>query len=91
MPLDGIVTYALVNDLSTELVTGRMTKIHQPTDHELIITVRKNGQNKNLLLSVHPNYARVHLTSEKYTNPKEPPLFCMVLRKYLGSGFIKSV
>ena len=91
MPLDGIVTYALVNDLSTELVTGRMTQIHQPTDHELIITVRKNGQNKNLLLSVHPNYARVHLTSEKYTNPKEPPLFCMVLRKYLGSGFIKSV
>ncbi len=91
MPFDGIVTYALVNELKAELETGRINKIHQPTEHELILVVRQGGKNKNLLLSVHPSYARVHLTDEKYTNPKEPPLFCMVLRKYLGSGFIRSI
>ncbi|NIK10729.1 Rqc2 family fibronectin-binding protein [Alkalibacillus almallahensis] len=90
MPFDGVVTRAITNEL-TSLQGGRIQKIYQPTDSELILTVRSGGKNHSLLISTHSSYARIHLTNEKYTNPKEPPMFCMVLRKYLGAGFIESV
>ncbi|MGM8214411.1 Rqc2 family fibronectin-binding protein [Bacillaceae bacterium W0354] len=91
MAFDGIVTRAITTELIDRLQHGRISKIYQPTEHELIITVRKNGKNENLLLSIHPNYARLHLTTEKFSNPQEPPMFCMVLRKHLNSGFIEKI
>src|SRR5699024_11952983 len=36
-------------------------------------------------------YARFHITNEKFVNPEEPPLFCMVLRKHLTASFIESI
>ncbi|GEL75934.1 Rqc2 family fibronectin-binding protein [Tenuibacillus multivorans] len=91
MAFDGIVTRAVTQELNEALTSGRITKIYQPTEHELIFTVRQNSKNKNLLISIHPNYARLHLTNEKFNNPKEPPMFCMVLRKHLSAGFIEKV
>uniref|UniRef100_UPI00036A6087 Rqc2 family fibronectin-binding protein n=1 Tax=Alkalibacillus haloalkaliphilus TaxID=94136 RepID=UPI00036A6087 len=90
MPFDGIVTRAITNEL-TKLEGGRIQKIFQPTNSELILTVRNKGQNYSLLISTHSSYARVHFTDQKFTNPKEPPMFCMVLRKYLAAGFIEKI
>ncbi|MRG85459.1 Rqc2 family fibronectin-binding protein [Salinibacillus xinjiangensis] len=91
MSFDGVVTRAVVHELSKELTTGRILKIYQPTNSELIFTVRSNGKNHSLLLSVHPSYARLHLTQDSLKNPKEPPMFCMLLRKYLSGGFIEAI
>ncbi|WP_188205751.1 Rqc2 family fibronectin-binding protein [Alkalibacillus aidingensis] len=91
MPFDGIVTRAVTHELKENIEGGRIQKIYQPTDSEIIINVRKQGNNHNLLISTHSSYARIHLTNQKYTNPKEPPMFCMVLRKYLAAGFIDSI
>lgn len=87
MSFDGLFTRAMVNELSQTINGGRINKIHQPSKNEIIITVRANGRNHKLLLSVHPSYARVQLTNEPYENPTEPPMFCMLLRKHL-EGFI---
>src|SRR5699024_8770705 len=57
----------------------------------LIFTIRNQRQNHTLLLSIHPTYARFHLTAATYLNPKEPPMFCMLLRKHLVGGFIESI
>ncbi|GAB4072409.1 NFACT RNA binding domain-containing protein [Barrientosiimonas marina] len=91
MPYDGIVTRAVTNDLQEKIIPGRIAKIHQPTDTELIITIRSQGQNHSLLLSVHSVYARMHVTHETYQNPKEPPMFCMLLRKHLSGAVIESL
>lgn len=91
MPFDGIVTHALTNDLKSLLTGGKINKIHQPTSTEMMISVRNNGKNHALLLSVHPSYARVHLTAEKMKNPAEPPMFCMVMRKHLQSAIIREI
>lgn len=91
LAFDGIVTRAITNELAEKLENGRITKIYQPTEHDLVINVRNKGKNENLLISIHPNYARVHFTDEKLLNPKEPPMFCMVLRKHLTSGIIEKV
>lgn len=91
MPFDGIVTKAVTEELTSELINGKLTKIHQPTDSELILTIRNNQKNHRLLLSIHPTYARLHLTEETYQNPKEPPMYCMVLRKHLSGAFLEEI
>ncbi len=91
MSFDGIFTRAVVRELSSLLKGGRITKIHQPVNNEVILLVRAGGQNHKLLLSAHPNYARVHITNETQENPSEPPMFCMVLRKHLEGGFLENI
>src|SRR5690625_1705847 len=91
MPFDGIVTKAVTEDLQATLTDGRINKIYQPTNTELLITVRNNRKNFTLLLSVHPSYSRFHLTEEKFQNPEQPPMFCMHMRKYLNGGFIREI
>lgn len=91
MPFDGVVTRAVTYELNKHLIGGRITKIHQPTPTELLLTVRQKGTNYLLLLSAHSNYARFHLTSNRLMNPETPPMFCMHLRKYLLGGFIRAI
>ncbi|WP_339261713.1 Rqc2 family fibronectin-binding protein [Lysinibacillus sp. FSL K6-3209] len=90
MAFDGLFTYSMTTDLQ-KLVTGRITKIHQPNAQEVVLQIRANGGNHKLLFSIHPSYARVHLTEQTIENPAEPPMFCMLLRKHLEGGFISSI
>ncbi|MFC3040274.1 NFACT family protein [Virgibacillus xinjiangensis] len=91
MPFDGIVTRAVTEELKRELLPGKIAKIHQPTESELVFTVRSRGKKHTLLFSIHPTYARFHLTDDVYQNPKEPPMFCMVLRKHLSGAIIEEI
>src|SRR5690625_300493 len=91
MPFDGIVTRAVTNELQQSLTGGRVNKIYQPTKTEIVLTVRHNRQNHSLLLSIHPSYARFHLTDDTYRNPNEPPMFCMLLRKHIGGAIIEDI
>lgn len=91
MSFDGMFTYAITEELKKELANGRISKIHQPYKNELIFIIRANGGNHRLLLSAHPSYARIHLTTESYENPSEPPMFCMLLRKHLEGGVIERI
>ncbi|MFC4404635.1 Rqc2 family fibronectin-binding protein [Gracilibacillus xinjiangensis] len=91
MVFDGIVTRAIAHELNKNLSSGRVLKIYQPTDTELLFTVRHFGKNKQLLISAHSSYARLHLSNDRYENPTEPTMFCMMLRKYLSGSFIESV
>lgn len=91
MPFDGIVTRAITNELSQRLVPGKITKIQQPTNTEIILTIRSQGENHALLLSIHPTYSRIHITNESFQNPAEAPMFCMVLRKHLNGAILESI
>lgn len=91
MPFDGIVTRAVTNELQEKLLPGKITKIYQPTNYDLLLTIRSKGENHSLLLSVHPSYARFHLTEQSYQNPAEPPMFCMVLRKHLQGAILEHI
>ena len=90
MAFDGLFTTAMVKELQI-LKEGRISKIHQPNTQELVFLIRSGGKNHRLLISIHPSYSRIQLTDEAITNPPEPPMFCMVLRKHLEGGFITSI
>lgn len=87
MALDGMFLYALVKELQ-RLVGGKIAKIYQPFEREVILHIRAQGQTHRLLLSADPTYPRLYLTKEQVPNPDQPPLFCMVLRKHLEGGII---
>src|SRR5699024_1732575 len=91
MPFDGIVTKAVTEELTDQSVPGKITKIYQPTETELILTIRRKRKNHDLLISIHPTYARIHLTNDQYKNPQEPPMFCMVLRKHLAGAIVEKI
>ena len=48
MALDGLVIHSLVDELSTKLVGGKVDKVHQPEDDEIVLYIRNNKE-KGLL------------------------------------------
>lgn len=90
MALDGLVIYALTEELQ-KLVGGRITKIHQPSDHDIVMLIRSQKENYRLLMSANPTYPRVHLSKQSYINPLEAPMFCMLMRKHCENGIIQSI
>jgi predicted ribosome quality control (RQC) complex YloA/Tae2 family protein len=91
MSFDGVFTHKMVQELTEHLAFGRISKIHQPYDNEIVLVIRSQGKNHKLLLSAHPSYARVHLTEMVYANPNTPPNFAMMLRKYLDGAILESI
>lgn len=90
MALDGIVVRAITAELQ-RCVGARIHKIHQPTEHDLVLSVRGGGLNSKLLLSANPTYPRTHFTTATYVNPLEAPMFCMLMRKHCEGGVIEAV
>lgn len=91
MSFDGLFTRAMTKELTELLKGGRINKIHQPYQHEIIMVIRANGKNHKLLISAHPAHARVQITDENYDNPAEPPMFCMLLRKHLEGYILENI
>ena len=88
MPLDAICLTAVLDELRGSLVGGKIDKIYQPSRDEVVLSVRCTDGNRKLLLSGSPNHPRLHFTTLPRENPAEPPMFCMLLRKYLTSARI---
>ena len=90
MSFDGIFLHHMTAELQP-LVGGRIQKINQPFDQELVLTVRSASKSHKLLLSAHPVFGRVQLTKTDFQNPQNPNNFVMILRKYLAGAFIEQI
>ena len=91
MSFDGFFLHHMVEELRRELVNGRIQKINQPFEQELVLQIRSNRQSHRLLLSAHPVFGRIQLTQTTFENPAQPSTFIMVLRKYLQGALIESI
>ncbi len=86
MAFDGMFLYFLRHELEEKVMGARVDRIHQPARDEIIIALRWKGGAGKLLLSANAGGARAHFTQAAPENPKQPPMFCMLLRKHLGSA-----
>ncbi|MBU3827818.1 MAG: NFACT family protein [Candidatus Lactobacillus pullistercoris] len=91
MAFDGLFIYSLLKDLSPTLTGGRLSKIYQPFDKDLIFVFRKERKNYQLLISANAQYPRMYLTSQTMNNPDKAPTFVMVLRKYLEGSILQKI
>ena len=91
MALDAIVLSAIKQELDERIVGARIDKIQQPERDSILISVRNNGENMRLLVNAGAGSGRIQLTNVSYENPAEPPMFCMLLRKYLTGARIEKL
>lgn len=91
MAYDGIMMHQVKNSLIDTIKGGRINKIYQISKYELLFQVRANRKNYQLLISSHPMYARVQLTSLSYPTPESPNPLTMLYRKLLEGGYIKEI
>ncbi len=86
MGIDGIYLYQLKTELADGLQNARIDKIHQPSKEELVLLLRSASGGKRLLISIRPSAPRLNFTTNTFENPQEPPMFCMLMRKYLSGA-----
>ena len=85
MAFDGAFLHKTLEELKSA-IGCHVDKIYQPSREELVFTLRKKGFVERLLITVKSGNARLHFTNNKYENPETPPMFCMLMRKYLNAA-----
>ena len=91
MAFDGIVTKAVVSELNTCLINGKINKIFEPNKNEILLGIYSRGKNYCLDISIDSVNYRINLTTNSKPNPQNVLNFCMVLRKHLTGGTIKRI
>lgn len=76
------------------LIGSRIQKIQQPTRRDFIFSLRNNAESRRLYININPAIYHIAFTNPKSEEirgikiPKQPPMFCMLLRKYLEGNKI---
>ncbi|WP_294836434.1 NFACT family protein [uncultured Lactobacillus sp.] len=91
MAFDGLFIHSLLNSVKPKIINGRLSKIYQPFEQDLVLTFRKERKNIQLLLSANAQYPRFYITNQTIANPDKAPTFVMVLRKYLEGSVLQSI
>ncbi len=90
MAFDGCFLHKIIYELS--FCEGSFVdKIHQPSKDELVFLLRTSQGAKRLFISARQGSARIQITGNAPENPAVPPMFCMLLRKHLGSSVLLSI
>ncbi|MFR1722631.1 NFACT family protein [Emergencia timonensis] len=91
MAFDGIITCAMVKELQNKIYLGKIEKVYQPENDELVFHIHTKTGNVKLFASVGSAHARLHFIEENPKNPPVPLAFCMLLRKHLQGGRIVEI
>lgn len=92
MALDGLVIHSIVDELHKKLLGGKIDKVYQPENDEVVLHIRNNKENFKLVLSCSASNPRVYLANNyKKENPINAPMFCMLFRKYIQGGNIVNI
>lgn len=91
MALDGIFLSRVKDEITQRVLQFRVEKVQQPTKDEIVLVFRGKGGAHRLLICVRSDSPRVHFTTQTIENPAAPPMFCMLLRKYLTAAKLTAV
>lgn len=89
--MDVFLIRGITEELKKEIRDGFINKIYQLNRFDLLLRIRRQGEEKNLLISTHPDYSRCHLTEKKYATPSAPPRFAAYLRKHLTGARVVDI
>jgi predicted ribosome quality control (RQC) complex YloA/Tae2 family protein len=81
----------VMGECAPVLAGGWIQKMYQPTDRTVVLEIRAPGRTHRLLISCHPDTARIHITTAAFQNPPTPPPFCQFLRAHLQGARIDKI
>ncbi len=91
MALDGITIACIADELSRTILDGRIYKIAQPENDELLLTIKTGNGQYRLLISAGASLPFLYLTETNKPSPMTAPNFCMLLRKHVQNGRITAI
>ncbi|MBP5493581.1 MAG: NFACT family protein [Lachnospiraceae bacterium] len=91
MAFDGFCIKRITKEYSELFTDGRISKVIQPNNFDIILVIKKEKDTYNLFVSANPSMSYTYLVKDKGEAPKNALNFCMVLRKYIANGKILSV
>ena len=91
MAFDGITIANIVHELRETLLDGRINKIAQPEEDELLLAIKTPSGMKRLYISASASLPLIYLTDTNKPSPMVAPNFCMLLRKHINNGRITDV
>src|SRR5580765_6093801 len=93
MPFDALTISAVRDELEQTVVGGRVQGVLVPGPLAVCLEIYRSGVGRSrLLLSAHPQHARVHLIGKAPgRDPQQQPTLLLLLRKYVRGGTITGV
>jgi len=91
LSFDGITLRAVINEIAQQVLGAKIEKVSSIDSRSILLNLHQNGKYRQLLLSAHPENARLHLTSQKRITSDLPSSFCMKLRKDIEDGRITDI
>ena len=94
---DSLTLKAWIEENNEFLTGARIQKIQQPTRKDFVLTLRSKGESKKLYININPQFHHICFMSKENEEkrlieiPQKPPMFCMLLRKYLENALISRV
>ncbi|MBQ9756004.1 MAG: NFACT family protein [Clostridia bacterium] len=91
MPQDAFTLKYLCNELNEVFKGGKVNRITQPNNDEIVLTIYTGKRTEKLLLNVNPSSPRIGIIAQEKESPLTAPNFCMLMRKHLLSATLEGV
>ena len=91
MAFDGITISNIVKELNDTILNGRIAKIAQPENDELLLTIKPAKGQVRLVISASASLPLIYLSRDNKPSPVTAPNFCMLLRKHIANGRIVGI
>lgn len=91
MAFDACMMRAVLSEFRAEFPEAKIEKVLQPRVDEIDMLIHYGRSSRRLVFNVGPNAPRLQTSDIAKENPKEAPMFCMLLRKYFVGGRITTV
>lgn len=91
MAFDAGMLCCALSELRETALGARIEKVYQPERDEILLQMRSFEGGKRLLINAGSNNPRICFSETPKENPQNPPMFCMLLRKYLQGAKLSEI
>ncbi len=91
MAFDAGMLACTLSQIKKIALGARIEKVYQPERDEIILQMRSLEGGRRLCINAGSNNPRIGFTSVTRENPQNPPMLCMLLRKYLQGAKLTQV
>ena len=91
MAFDAGMLACALSEIRRLALGARIEKVYQPERDEIVLAMRSLEGGKRLSINAGSGNSRIGFTEIVKENPQNPPMFCMLLRKYLQGAKLTEV
>ncbi len=91
MAFDAGMLACTLSQIRKSALGARIEKVYQPERDEIILQMRSTEGGKRLYINAGSNNPRIGFSALTRENPQNPPMLCMLLRKYLQGAKLTEV